>query len=120
MKMKEFGPPGGGARPWRPPLDPPMYYSILRLPCVSPTDFKGMSSDYVSYYSCKWKKFVVTFHRAQMGGILHGLLDISLYGEIRQRHSFVNKVFPNLSVVVMDEKQKFNDLFLIGEPPLLG
>ena len=20
MKMKEFGPPGGGARPWRPPL----------------------------------------------------------------------------------------------------
>ena len=21
MKMKEFGPPGGGARPWRPPLD---------------------------------------------------------------------------------------------------
>ena len=25
MKMKEFGPPGGGARPWRPPLDPPMY-----------------------------------------------------------------------------------------------
>ena len=29
MKMKEFGPPGGGARPWRPPLDPPMLaYSI--------------------------------------------------------------------------------------------
>ena len=27
MKMKEFGPPGGGgARPWRPPLDPPMVY----------------------------------------------------------------------------------------------
>ena len=24
MKMKEFGPPGGGARPWRPPLDLPM------------------------------------------------------------------------------------------------
>ena len=24
MKMKEFGPRGGGARPWRPPLDPPM------------------------------------------------------------------------------------------------
>ena len=24
MKMKEFGPPGG-ARPWRPPLDPPMW-----------------------------------------------------------------------------------------------
>ena len=24
MKMKEFGPPGGGAHPWRPPLDPPM------------------------------------------------------------------------------------------------
>ena len=24
MKMKEFGPPGGVARPWRPPLDPPM------------------------------------------------------------------------------------------------
>ena len=24
MKMKEFGPPGGGTRPWRPPLDPPM------------------------------------------------------------------------------------------------
>ena len=23
MKMKEFGPPGG-ARPWPPPLDPPM------------------------------------------------------------------------------------------------
>ena len=28
MKMKEFGPPGGGARPWRPPLDPPMKYQI--------------------------------------------------------------------------------------------
>ena len=24
MKMKEFGPPGGGARPWRPPWNPPM------------------------------------------------------------------------------------------------
>ena len=24
MKMKEFGPQGGGARPWHPPLDPPM------------------------------------------------------------------------------------------------
>ena len=24
IKMKEFGPPGGGARPWRPPLDPPI------------------------------------------------------------------------------------------------
>ena len=24
MKMKEFRAPGGGARPWRPPLDPPM------------------------------------------------------------------------------------------------
>ena len=28
MKMKEFGPPGGGARPWRPPLDPPMIRSL--------------------------------------------------------------------------------------------
>ena len=33
MKMKEFGPPGGGARPWRPPLDPPMVIS-LDLECV--------------------------------------------------------------------------------------
>ena len=33
MKMKEFGPPGGGARPWRPPLDPPMLdYNSLILP----------------------------------------------------------------------------------------
>ena len=33
MKMKEFGPPGGGggARPWRPPLDPPMYQALLSL-----------------------------------------------------------------------------------------
>ena len=30
MKMKEFGPPGGGARPWRPPLDPPMDYHRLK------------------------------------------------------------------------------------------
>ena len=31
MKMKEFGPPGGGgARPWRPPLDPPMgWYKLF-------------------------------------------------------------------------------------------
>ena len=29
MKMKEFGPPGGGARPWRPPLDPPMNNDIF-------------------------------------------------------------------------------------------
>ena len=28
MKMKEFGPKGGGARPWRPPLDPPMTCGI--------------------------------------------------------------------------------------------
>ena len=27
MKMKEFG--SGGARPWRPPLDPPMYEVIV-------------------------------------------------------------------------------------------
>ena len=31
MKMKEFGPPGGGARPWRPPLDPPMPYTHPRI-----------------------------------------------------------------------------------------
>ena len=30
MKMKEFGPPGGGARPWCPPLDPPMVGDKLR------------------------------------------------------------------------------------------
>ena len=29
MKMKEFGPPGRGARPWRPPLDPPMEYVLV-------------------------------------------------------------------------------------------
>ena len=28
MKMKEFGPPGGDARPWRPPLDPPIPISL--------------------------------------------------------------------------------------------
>ena len=33
MKMKEFGPPGGGARPWRPPLDPPMQ-SQRGISCV--------------------------------------------------------------------------------------
>ena len=32
MKMKEFGPPRGGARPWRPPLDPPMHYSKFSSP----------------------------------------------------------------------------------------
>ena len=31
MKMKEFGPPGGGARPWRPPLDPPMFCTSEEL-----------------------------------------------------------------------------------------
>ena len=31
MKMKEFGPPGGGARPWRPPLDPPMFRPSLNI-----------------------------------------------------------------------------------------
>ena len=31
MKMKEFGPSGGGARPWRPPLDPPMINVSLQL-----------------------------------------------------------------------------------------
>ena len=29
MKMKEFGPPGGGAHPWCPPLDPPMNTFLL-------------------------------------------------------------------------------------------
>ena len=28
MKMKEFG-PHRGARPWRPSLDPPMYYTFI-------------------------------------------------------------------------------------------
>ena len=28
MKMKEFGPPGGGVRPWHPPLDPPMQSAL--------------------------------------------------------------------------------------------
>ena len=37
MKMKEFGP--GGARPWRPPLDPPMdthtdLWRPLSISCV--------------------------------------------------------------------------------------
>ena len=31
MKMKEFGPRGGGARPWRPPLDPPMIRNLFRF-----------------------------------------------------------------------------------------
>ena len=31
MKMKEFGPPGGGARPWRPPLDPPMVATAVMV-----------------------------------------------------------------------------------------
>ena len=31
MKMKEFGPPGGGAHPWRPPLDPPMQLTPMYL-----------------------------------------------------------------------------------------
>ena len=31
MKMKEFGPPGGGARPWRPPLDPPMEIIFIAM-----------------------------------------------------------------------------------------
>ena len=26
MKVKEFGAKGGGASPWCPPLDPPMFY----------------------------------------------------------------------------------------------
>ena len=34
MKMKEFGPPGGGARPWRPPLDPPMYPVVGLSFCI--------------------------------------------------------------------------------------
>ena len=34
MKMKEFGSPGGGARPWRPPLDPPMIRCV-KLASVS-------------------------------------------------------------------------------------
>ena len=38
MKMKEFGPPGGGARPWRPPLDPPMRTGEYRLFLVSILD----------------------------------------------------------------------------------
>ena len=37
MKMKEFGPPGGGARPWRPPLDPPM--ESKKLTYAFGTDF---------------------------------------------------------------------------------
>ena len=35
MKMKEFGPPGEGARPWHSPLDPPIIKFIyLVLKCV--------------------------------------------------------------------------------------
>ena len=30
MKMKEFGPPGG-ARPWCPPLDPPMLSNPIEI-----------------------------------------------------------------------------------------
>ena len=33
----------------------------------------GMSSNYVSHYSCQWKKFVVTFNLEQISGILHGV-----------------------------------------------
>ena len=43
MKMKEFGPPGGGARPWRPPLDPPMNRSGLREEIA-----KDISSAFIS------------------------------------------------------------------------
>ena len=31
MKMKEFGPRGGGARPWRHPLDPPMPRDVINV-----------------------------------------------------------------------------------------
>ena len=30
MKLKEFGPPGGGARPSRPPLDPPLLFTMRK------------------------------------------------------------------------------------------
>ena len=44
MKMKEFGPPGGGARPWRPPLDPPMLAVDIFLSTYIPDDFELLYS----------------------------------------------------------------------------
>ena len=35
MKMKEFGPPGGGRVPGALPLDPPMQHVICRTPLPS-------------------------------------------------------------------------------------
>ena len=40
MKMKEFGPPRGGARPWRPPLDPPVLFYFFFVPFL----FQGLWS----------------------------------------------------------------------------
>ena len=40
MKLKEFGPPGGGARPSRPPLDPPMYM----VTAAKSKDFSNMKT----------------------------------------------------------------------------
>ena len=44
--MKEFGPQGGGARPWRPPLDPPMLvnriYSVTE--CHWPSETYGIAT----------------------------------------------------------------------------
>ena len=47
MKMKEFGPPGGGARPWRPPLDPPMI------------SMKQDITDYTVLSNCNMKVYLV-------------------------------------------------------------
>ena len=49
MKSKEFGRPGGGVRPSRPPLDPPMITSLVSFNCFS--------LDFIQI-----KRFVVAFH----------------------------------------------------------
>ena len=42
MKSKEFGRPGGGVRPSRPPLDPPMIMDVDRFPTLCRAIKQGM------------------------------------------------------------------------------
>ena len=48
MKMKEFGPPGGGARPWRPPLDPPMIV-VIGKNFLFPLLLEAQSDKYIGH-----------------------------------------------------------------------
>ena len=98
MKMKEFGSPGGGARPWCPPLDPPMSCNMKINAVLFSVYFKILISIFKILTDIFRLKQCVTSHRSDLfftaisKKFLASLCSPYLLKSNNHRHNFFMKI----------------------------